>query len=110
MLQVLPRDAKLGTTVEHVKQLRDDITSTTANSFKESMKDATKQADDRALRLEARMGSLEITLSKIRLMLESAQVQGGVARERGAGSASNESTVSGSRSTGSHGGSQASGE
>lgn len=73
------------------------------------MKDVSKQGEERALRLEARMGSLEVTLTKIQLMLEKGQ-NGGVNREKALGSTFNGSTVSGSRSTGSHGDSQASGE
>lgn len=60
----------MGTTVEHVKQLRDDITLTTANSFRESFRESGKMVDDRAARLEARMSSLEIHLAKIAALLE----------------------------------------
>lgn len=63
--QVLPRDAKMGTTVEHVKQLRDDITTTTAQSFRDTFRESDKISEDRAARLEARMSSLEMHLAKI---------------------------------------------
>lgn len=68
--QVLPRDAKMGTTVEHVKQLRDDITTTTAQSFRETFRESDKVSEDRSARLEARMSSLEMHLAKISALLE----------------------------------------
>lgn len=88
----------MGTTVEHVKQLRDDITSTTAFNLRESLLEVAKLTDERSMRLEARMSSLEINLSKIVHMLENPHgtgVAGG--RERMTTPASEESTASGSR-------------
>lgn len=69
-MQVLPRDAKMGTTVEHVKQLRDDITSTTAQSFRDTLRETGKTTEDRAARLETRMSSIEMQLAKIAGLLE----------------------------------------
>lgn len=80
----------MGTTVEHVKQLRDDITITTANSFRESFRESGKMADDRAARLEARMSSLEIHLAKIAALLEN-----GNAYNAGGGSGSGSGSGSG---------------
>lgn len=65
-LKVLPRDAKIGATVEHVKQLRDDITTTTVQNIQDSLKDALQPTEDR-------MTSLEDKLSKVMRLLESAQ-------------------------------------
>ena len=39
VLQMLPRDAKMGTTVEHVKLLRDDITTTNAQNLRDALKE-----------------------------------------------------------------------
>eukprot|EP00903_Cladosiphon_okamuranus_P009603 g9141.t1 len=72
--QVLPRDVKMGTTVEHVKQLRDDITTTTAQSFRETFRESDKVSEDRAARLEARMSSLEMHLAKIAVLLENGNI------------------------------------
>lgn len=58
--KVLPRDAKLGTTVEHVKQLRDDIASTTSQTLKDHSRAAQKTAEERATRIEARLSALEV--------------------------------------------------
>lgn len=59
--KVLPRDTKLGTTVVHVKQLRDDITSTTDQALKDSWRSTHKAAEERAARIEARLNSLEVS-------------------------------------------------
>lgn len=83
--QVLPRDAKMGTTVEHVKQLRDDITTTTAQSFRETFRESDKVSEDRAARLEARMSSLEMHLAKIAALLDNGNTY---SASRGAGSGS----------------------
>lgn len=85
--QVLPRDAKMGTTVEHVKQLRDDITTTTAQSFRDTFLESDKVSEDRAARLEARMGSLEVHLAKITALLENGNTYG-AGRVGGAGTSS----------------------
>lgn len=68
--QVLLRNAKMATTVEHVKQLRDDITISTQQSIHETFRDSDKIAGDRAARLETRMNSLETHLARISAMLE----------------------------------------
>lgn len=60
----------MATTVEHVKQLRDDITVSTQQSIRDTFRDSEKVADDRAARLEMRMNSLETHLAKITAMLE----------------------------------------
>lgn len=70
--QVLPRDAKTGTTVEHVKQLRDDITSTTAQTFRDTIGEADQLAQERAARLETRLTALEANVAKIKTLLETA--------------------------------------
>ena len=118
---MLPRDAKMGTTVEHVKLLRDDITTTNAQNLRDALKETNKVSDDRAMRLEARMSSLESSLSKVVALLEGGARGGlggrggvaigpggsgsgsgsGVGRERGR-STSNSSMVSGSRPQASH--------
>ncbi|CAM9514524.1 unnamed protein product [Pylaiella littoralis] len=67
--QVLLRNAKMATTVEHVKQLRDDITIATQQSIRDTFVDSEKIADDRAARLESRMDSLENHLAKIAALL-----------------------------------------
>lgn len=66
----------MGTTVEHVKQLRDDITSTTAQSFRDTFRESDKVSEDRAARLEARMSSLEMHLAKIAALLENGNGSG----------------------------------
>lgn len=66
----------MGTTVEHVKQLRDDITTTTAQSFRDTFRESDKVSEDRAARLEARMSSLELHLAKIAALLENGNVYG----------------------------------
>lgn len=58
----------MGATVEHVKQLRDDITTTTTQNMKDSMKDALKPTEDR-------LRCLEDKLSQITRLLENAQGQ-----------------------------------
>lgn len=100
--QVLPRDAKMGTTVEHVKQLRDDITITTAQSFRDSFRESDKVSEDRAARLEARMSSLEMHLAKMTALLENGNTYtagrgGGVGTNgRTTASVSNGSTITAS--------------
>lgn len=46
-----------------MKQLRDDITSTTAQTVKDATKAVTKSADERASRLEVRISALEVNHS-----------------------------------------------
>lgn len=94
-MKVLPRDAKIGATVEHVKQLRDDITTTTSQNMKDSLTDALKPTEDR-------ISCLEDKISQIMLLLEKAQGQREVEFEQAAAaSASSASTSSGPRRRGS---------
>lgn len=84
----------MGATVEHIKQLRDDITTTTTQNMKDSLKDALKPTEDR-------MRSLEDKLSQITRLLQDAQGQREAELGQAAAPIGSAPTISGPRRRGS---------